>query len=57
MEDTPEKVGKVVKATFKGTGTKKIMLIAPMDTVYPSACSPSSLSARKATRPTAWHCR
>ncbi|RZL49524.1 MAG: M20/M25/M40 family metallo-hydrolase [Variovorax sp.] len=35
MEDTPEKIGKVVKATFKGTGTKKIMLIAHMDTVYP----------------------
>lgn len=34
MEDTPEKIGKVVKATFKGTGTKKIMLIAHMDTVY-----------------------
>ncbi|MDQ7955473.1 MAG: M20/M25/M40 family metallo-hydrolase [Rhodocyclaceae bacterium] len=34
MEDTPEKIGKVVKATFTGTGTKKIMLIAHMDTVY-----------------------
>ena len=34
MEDTPEKIGKVVKATFKGTGTRKIMLIAHMDTVY-----------------------
>ncbi len=34
MEDTPEKIGKVVKATFKGTGTKNIMLIAHMDTVY-----------------------
>ncbi|RZL86788.1 MAG: M20/M25/M40 family metallo-hydrolase [Variovorax sp.] len=34
MEDTPEKIGKVVRATFKGTGTKKIMLIAHMDTVY-----------------------
>ena len=35
MEDTPEKIGKMVRATFKGTGTKKIMLIAHMDTVYP----------------------
>lgn len=35
MEDTPEKIGKMVKATFKGTGSKKIMLIAHMDTVYP----------------------
>ena len=34
MEDTPEKIGKVMRATFKGTGTKKIMLIAHMDTVY-----------------------
>jgi glutamate carboxypeptidase len=34
MEDTPEKIGKMVKATFKGRGTKKIMLIAHMDTVY-----------------------
>jgi glutamate carboxypeptidase len=34
MEDTPEKIGKMMKATFKGTGTKNIMLIAHMDTVY-----------------------
>jgi glutamate carboxypeptidase len=34
MEDTPEKIGKVVRATFKGTGTAKIMLIGHMDTVY-----------------------
>ena len=34
MDDTPEKVGQVVHAEFKGTGTKKIMLIAHMDTVY-----------------------
>ncbi|CAA9316098.1 MAG: Glutamate carboxypeptidase [uncultured Microvirga sp.] len=34
MEDTPERVGKVVQASFKGTGTKKILLIAHMDTVY-----------------------
>jgi glutamate carboxypeptidase len=34
MEDTPEKIGKVVRATFTGTGSKKIMLIAHMDTVY-----------------------
>jgi len=35
MEDTPERIGRIVRATFKGTGTKKIMLIAHMDTVYP----------------------
>jgi glutamate carboxypeptidase len=34
MEDSPEKIGRMVKATFKGTGTKKILLIAHMDTVY-----------------------
>jgi glutamate carboxypeptidase len=35
MEDTPEKIGKMVRATFMGAGTKKILLIAHMDTVYP----------------------
>jgi glutamate carboxypeptidase len=34
MDDTPEKIGKMMKATFKGTGTKNVMLIAHMDTVY-----------------------
>lgn len=34
MEDTPEKTGRIVRATFRGTGTKKIMLLAHMDTVY-----------------------
>ena len=34
MEDTPEKIGRVMRATFKGTGKKKILLIAHMDTVY-----------------------
>ncbi len=35
MFDTPDKIGKMVRATFTGTGTKKILLIAHMDTVYP----------------------
>ncbi len=35
MEDTPEKIGRIVRGTFRGTGTKKILLIAHMDTVYP----------------------
>ena len=35
MEDTPDTIGKMVRATFAGTGTKKILLIAHMDTVYP----------------------
>ncbi|HEX2136284.1 MAG TPA: M20/M25/M40 family metallo-hydrolase, partial [Microvirga sp.] len=34
MEDTPERVGQAVRATFRGTGTRKILLIAHMDTVY-----------------------
>jgi len=34
LDDTPDKIGPAVHATFKGTGTKKIMLIAHMDTVY-----------------------
>ena len=35
LSDTPEKIGKMVKATFTGSGTKKILLMAHMDTVYP----------------------
>ena len=35
MMDTPDKIGRMVKATFKGTGTKRILLIAHIDTVYP----------------------
>lgn len=35
MMDTPDKIGRMVKATFNGTGTKRIMLIAHIDTVYP----------------------
>jgi glutamate carboxypeptidase len=34
MADTPEKIGQMVKATFRGTGTARVMLIAHMDTVY-----------------------
>src|SRR5712664_1316840 len=34
MEDTPAKIGKVVHARFEGKGTKKILLLAHMDTVY-----------------------
>ncbi len=34
MHDTPARIGRMVKASFKGTGTKKILLIAHMDTVY-----------------------
>jgi len=34
MHDTPPKIGRMVKATFTGTGRKKILLIAHMDTVY-----------------------
>lgn len=34
MADTPAQVGRMVRATFRGTGTKRILLIAHMDTVY-----------------------
>src|SRR6516162_2064083 len=34
MIDTPKQIGRMVHASFVGTGTKKIMLIAHMDTVY-----------------------
>ncbi len=32
--DTPAQIGKVVTAKFQGTGKRKIMLLAHMDTVY-----------------------
>jgi glutamate carboxypeptidase len=35
MEDTPERIGRMVRATFAGNGKKRILLIAHMDTVYP----------------------
>lgn len=34
MADTPAKIGRMVRATFKGAGTKRILLLAHMDTVY-----------------------
>ena len=34
LYDTPKEIGKVVIARFQGTGTKKIMLLGHMDTVY-----------------------
>jgi glutamate carboxypeptidase len=34
MIDTPKQIGRMIHARFVGTGTKKIMLIAHMDTVY-----------------------
>lgn len=36
LYDTPKDIGKVVIARFQGAGTKKIMLLAHMDTVYQS---------------------
>lgn len=35
FRNTPEKLGKMVRATFTGKGSKKILLLAHMDTVYP----------------------
>jgi glutamate carboxypeptidase len=34
MGDTPEKIGPMTRAVFKGTGSKRILLVAHMDTVY-----------------------
>jgi glutamate carboxypeptidase len=34
MVDTPKQIGRMVRARFTGTGTKTILLIAHMDTVY-----------------------
>ena len=34
MHDTPDRPGRMVKAEFKGSGSKKVLLIAHMDTVY-----------------------
>src|SRR5215470_9699611 len=34
MVDTPKQIGRMVLARFTGTGTRKILLIAHMDTVY-----------------------
>ena len=34
MADTPAKIGKVVRARFEGGGSKRILLLAHMDTVY-----------------------
>ncbi len=31
---TPEKIGRMLRATFTGTGARKILLLAHMDTVY-----------------------
>ena len=35
LEGLPDRIGRAVRASFKGTGTKRILLIAHMDTVYP----------------------
>jgi glutamate carboxypeptidase len=35
FEDTPPQVGRIVLARFKGTGTRNVLLLAHMDTVYP----------------------
>ena len=54
LDDTPEKVGPMVRAEFLGSGDRKIMLIAHMDTVYRNGMLRTSPSASTATRPMAW---
>jgi glutamate carboxypeptidase len=34
FDDTPAQIGRMVQARFKGTGTRRILLLAHMDTVY-----------------------
>jgi glutamate carboxypeptidase len=34
FEDTPDRIGRAVRATFRGKGSKRILLLAHMDTVY-----------------------
>ena len=34
FEDTPAQIGRIVLARFKGTGTRNVLLLAHMDTVY-----------------------
>ena len=34
FDDTPARIGRMVQATFKGTRTRRILLLAHMDTVY-----------------------
>jgi len=44
--------GVLVQGSFSGTGTKKLMLIAHMDTVYPEGTLTSEPSGRTATSST-----
>ncbi len=51
MDDTPDKIGGMVRATFRGKGEKSLLLIAHMDTVYPAgmlAQQPFSLRGNRA---------
>ena len=51
MDDTPDKIGSMVRATFRGKGEKSLLLIAHMDTVYPAgmlAQQPFSLRGNRA---------
>lgn len=36
LEGLPDRIGRVVQSTFRGTGSKRILLLAHMDTVYPA---------------------
>lgn len=35
LEGLPDRIGRAVRGTFRGSGSKRILLIAHMDTVYP----------------------
>lgn len=54
LYDTPDAVGKIVIGRFAGTGSRKIMLLAHMDTVYPQgtlASRPFRLQGNRAYGP------
>ena len=49
FDDTPKQIGRMVLARFTGTGTRPILLLAHMDTVYERGMARSSRSASTAT--------
>ena len=54
MQDTPDRIGRSVVARFRGAGSRRILLLAHMDTVYLKACLLSSRSELKVIELSAW---
>ena len=51
FDDTPKQIGRMVLARFKGTGTRRVLLLAHMDTVY------EKRDGREAALPRRWRSR